>query len=71
MHINIKKTITLEVEPTDTICDIKQKIQDSEGVPVDKQRIIIDGKQLENYKTIFDYRIKNNAILNLIIKHKE
>ena len=65
----IGKLITINnIEPSDTVEELKGKIQDKEGIPPDSQRILFGGRQLEDNRTLADYNIQRNSCLYLMLR---
>jgi ubiquitin len=72
MHISIARTsgkvVDLEVDANDTILAVKGKIHQVQGLPPEQQRLICQGKQLEDSRTLQDYNIQTSTVIHLVTR---
>ncbi|ONM55034.1 Ubiquitin-NEDD8-like protein RUB1 [Zea mays] len=61
------KEIEIDIEPTDSIDRIKERVEEKEGIPPVQQRLIYAGKQLADDKTAKDYNIEGGSVLHLVL----
>ncbi|CAH1985883.1 unnamed protein product [Acanthoscelides obtectus] len=57
----------IEVQPSDKILTIKEKLEEKEGIPPEQQRLIFQGKQLRDDKTVNSYKLKGGTMLHLVV----
>jgi len=62
------KSIVTDVDTTDTVLTLKKMVADKEGIPVDQQRLIYGGKQLEDSRQLSDYNIQRDSTVHLVLR---
>eukprot|EP00049_Salpingoeca_infusionum_P005655 m.95035 g.95035 ORF g.95035 m.95035 type:complete len:78 (-) comp13037_c0_seq1:212-445(-) len=61
------RLVEIDVEPTDTIERVKEKVEEKQGIPPEQQRLIYSGKQMNDDKTIEDYKVPSGAVVHLVL----
>lgn len=71
MRIKVKaltgKEIDIDIEPTDKIARIKERVEEKEGIPPAQQRLIFGGKQMSDDKSVSEYSIEGGSVLHLVL----
>ncbi|KAL6442180.1 hypothetical protein ACFW04_002458 [Cataglyphis niger] len=63
----IKVKIEIDIEPTDKVERIKERVEEKEGIPPQQQRLIFSGKQMNDEKTAQDYKVQGGSVLHLVL----
>jgi len=61
------KEIEIDIEPTDKVERIKERVEEKEGIPPPQQRLIFSGKQMNDEKTASDYKVQGGSVLHLVL----
>nr|GEZ41685.1 polyubiquitin [Tanacetum cinerariifolium] len=61
------KYIVMKADGSNTIADIKKYIQESAGIPMDRQRLVLYGKRLDDDRCLADYDVREGSTLHLVI----
>merc|ERR1711974_284864 len=61
------KEIEIDIEPTDKVERIKERVEEKEGIPPPQQRLIFSGKQMNDEKTAADYKVQGGSVLHLVL----
>merc|ERR1712142_78392 len=61
------KEIEIDIEPTDKVERIKERVEEKEGIPPPQQRLIFSGKQMNDDKTAAEYKVSGGSVLHLVL----